>query len=97
MDKSLVISRIWGSSFVFVKLITESMDPFAFAASRGLIAMPALLVWLRREAPASDNGMLLWKPDNPGAVEGVQCNGSLHCIQGTLAAVARKPRTGARS
>jgi drug/metabolite transporter (DMT)-like permease len=42
----IVISGTWGSSFVFVKLITESMNPFAFAASRGLIAMSALLVWL---------------------------------------------------
>jgi len=42
----IVISGTWGSSFVFVKLITESMHPFAFAASRGLIAMSALLVWL---------------------------------------------------
>lgn len=42
----LVISGTWGSSFVFVKLITHSMHPFAFAASRGFIAMSALLVWL---------------------------------------------------
>jgi drug/metabolite transporter (DMT)-like permease len=42
----IVISGTWGSSFVFVKLITESMHPFAFAASRGFIAMSALLVWL---------------------------------------------------
>jgi drug/metabolite transporter (DMT)-like permease len=42
----IIISGTWGSSFVFVKLITESMHPFAFAASRGFIAMLALLVWL---------------------------------------------------
>jgi len=42
----IVISGTWGSSFVFVKLITESMQPFAFAASRGFIAMSALLAWL---------------------------------------------------
>src|ERR1700738_227492 len=42
----IVISGTWGSSFVFVKLITEAMHPFAFAASRGFIAMSALLVWL---------------------------------------------------
>jgi drug/metabolite transporter (DMT)-like permease len=42
----IVISGTWGSSFVFVKLITESMHPFEFAASRGFIAMSALLVWL---------------------------------------------------
>lgn len=42
----IVISGTWGSSFVFVKLITLSMHPFAFAASRGFIAMSALLVWL---------------------------------------------------
>ncbi len=51
----IVISGTWGSSFVFVKLITELMHPFAFAASRGFIAMSALLVWLalrgRRLAP----------------------------------------------
>jgi len=42
----IAISGTWGSSFAFVKLITESMHPFAFAASRGFIAMSALLVWL---------------------------------------------------
>lgn len=42
----IVVSGTWGSSFVFVKLITESMQPFAFAASRGFIAMSALLAWL---------------------------------------------------
>jgi drug/metabolite transporter (DMT)-like permease len=50
----LVISGTWGSSFVFVKLITQSMYPFAFAASRGFIAMTALLAWLaltRRTPP----------------------------------------------
>jgi drug/metabolite transporter (DMT)-like permease len=42
----IVISGTWGSSFAFVKLISESMQPFAFAASRGFIAMSALLAWL---------------------------------------------------
>ena len=42
----IVISGTWGSSFVLVKLITESMHPFAFAAARGFIAMTALLAWL---------------------------------------------------
>ena len=42
----IVISGTWGSSFVLVRLITESMHPFAFAASRGFIAMAALLAWL---------------------------------------------------
>jgi drug/metabolite transporter (DMT)-like permease len=53
----IVISGTWGSSFVFVKLITESMHPFAFAASRGFIAMSALLAWLvlqSRVSPAYD-------------------------------------------
>jgi drug/metabolite transporter (DMT)-like permease len=52
----LVISGTWGSSFVFVKLITQSMYPFAFAASRGFIAMTALLAWLAltRRTPPSD-------------------------------------------
>jgi drug/metabolite transporter (DMT)-like permease len=62
----IVISGTWGSSFVFVKLITESMYPFAFAASRGFIAMTALLAWLasrRRALPAHGSGSLprLWK------------------------------------
>jgi drug/metabolite transporter (DMT)-like permease len=53
----IIISGTWGSSFVFVKLITQSMHPFAFAASRGFIAMSALLAWLvlrRRTLPADD-------------------------------------------
>jgi drug/metabolite transporter (DMT)-like permease len=53
----IVISGTWGSSFVVVKLISESMHPFAFAASRGFIAMSALLAWLAlwsRTPPACD-------------------------------------------
>ncbi len=62
----LVISGTWDSSFVFVKLITESMYPFAFAASRGFIAMAALLGWLaspRRALPVYGSHPLprLWK------------------------------------
>jgi drug/metabolite transporter (DMT)-like permease len=54
----IVISGTWGSSFVLVKLITESMHPFAFAASRGFIAMSALLAWLalRSRTPPADYG-----------------------------------------
>jgi drug/metabolite transporter (DMT)-like permease len=54
----LVISGTWGSSFALVKLITQSMHPFAFAASRGFIAMAALLAWLvvRRRTPPLDDG-----------------------------------------
>jgi hypothetical protein len=51
----IVISGTWDSSFVFIKLITKSMYPFAFAASRGFIAMAALLAWVasrRRALPA---------------------------------------------
>ena len=81
----IVISGTWGSSFVLVKLITESMHPFAFAASRGFIAMLALLVWLalrNRAAPAYYRWPLPSRTaDNLGA-EG---------------AAARKPRAGERS
>ncbi len=54
----IVISGTWGSSFAFVKLITESMPPFAFAASRGFIAMSALLLWLalRTRTPPAHSG-----------------------------------------
>ncbi len=53
----IVISGTWGSSFVLVKLITQSMPPFAFAASRGFIAMSALLAWLalRSRTPPADD------------------------------------------
>jgi len=62
----LVISGTWGSSFVFVKLITGTMYPFAFAASRGFVAMAALLAWVasrRRALPAYGSHPLphLWK------------------------------------
>ena len=92
----------WASSFVFVKLIAESMRPSEFPASRGYITMSALLVWmaLRSQAPPLYNGMLwspLWKADNPDAVEGDHYNGNLHCAQGTFVAVARKPRARERS
>jgi drug/metabolite transporter (DMT)-like permease len=42
----LVISGTWGSSFVLVKLITESMYLVAYAALRGFVAMTALLAWV---------------------------------------------------
>ncbi|HWZ70351.1 MAG TPA: EamA family transporter [Casimicrobiaceae bacterium] len=53
-------------SFVFVRLITESIYPFAFATSHGFIAMTALLPWLasrRRALPADGSHPLprLWK------------------------------------
>jgi drug/metabolite transporter (DMT)-like permease len=66
----VVISGTWGSSFVFVKLITESMPPFAFAASRGFIAMSALLAWLalrsRTNPPAYDGPLLPSRRKNIG-------------------------------
>lgn len=57
----IVISGTWGSSFVLVKLITHSMHPFAFAASRGFIAMSALALWpgVRSEAPPKFTTALL--------------------------------------
>jgi len=63
--------------------------------------MSALLVWpaLRSQAPPIYNGMVRsfpWKADNRDVVECVHCNGSLHCAQGTLVAVARKHRAGER-
>ncbi len=55
-----LISAAWGSSFLFVKLISTSVPPFAFAAERGLIAMAALLIWIavRRPAPRGPFGRL---------------------------------------
>jgi drug/metabolite transporter (DMT)-like permease len=54
----VVISGTWGGSFALVKLITHSMHPFAFAASRGFIAMSALFAWLalRSRAPPARYG-----------------------------------------
>src|SRR5262245_13957227 len=66
----IVISGAWGSSFVFVKLITQSMPPFAFAALRGFIAMAALLVWLvlwsRTNRPPYDGALLPFPWKNIG-------------------------------
>jgi drug/metabolite transporter (DMT)-like permease len=42
----VVVSGTWGSSFLFVKLISQAVPPFAFAAVRGFIAMAALLAWI---------------------------------------------------
>lgn len=71
----IVISGTWGSSFAFVKLISEAMHPFAFAASRGFIAMSALLVWIllsNRALPASaaPSGPFPWKNITPMVVLG---------------------------
>src|SRR5205085_5457423 len=71
----LLISGTWGSSFVLVKLFTESIHPFAFAASLGLIAMSAPLAWLalRSRMRPARHGPLLPR------------------VRGTLIAVARRP------
>ena len=63
--------------------------------------MSALLVCpaLRSQASPIYNGMvrsLPWKADNRDVVEGAHYNGSLHCAQGTIVAVARKHRAGER-
>jgi drug/metabolite transporter (DMT)-like permease len=42
----VLISGMWGSSFLFIKLINDLVPPFFFAAARGFIAMAALLAWL---------------------------------------------------
>ena len=42
----VVISGGWGSSFLFTRLIGNSVPPFAYAATRGFVAMAALLIWL---------------------------------------------------
>jgi drug/metabolite transporter (DMT)-like permease len=57
----LVISGTWGSSFVLVKLITESMYLVAYAALRGFVAMTALLAWVasrRRGLPGCGSNPL---------------------------------------
>ena len=54
---------------------------------------------LRSQASPIYNGMLrslTWKADNPGPADGVHYNGSFHCAQGALVAVARKPRAWER-
>jgi drug/metabolite transporter (DMT)-like permease len=88
----IVISGTWGSSFAFVKLISESMQPFAFAASRGFIAMAALLAWLalrRRTPPTCENRSLAspWKNIGHMVVLGTT-NGWLSNVL-TAAAVSR--------
>ena len=47
----VVISAGWGSSFLFTRLIGNAVPPFAYAATRGFVAMAALLIWLAVCAP----------------------------------------------
>src|SRR5882724_10246793 len=47
----VVISAGWGSSFLFTRLIGDAVPPFAYAATRGFVAMAALLTWLALWAP----------------------------------------------
>ena len=51
-----LISGLWGSSFLFVKLIDPSVPPFAFAALRGFIAMASLAAWIGCRRLLSDGG-----------------------------------------
>jgi drug/metabolite transporter (DMT)-like permease len=52
----VLISGMWGSSFLFIKLINNTIPPFSFATIRGFIAMVALLVWLVfRRSPRSSS------------------------------------------
>jgi drug/metabolite transporter (DMT)-like permease len=80
----IVISGTWGSSFVFVKLITESMHPFAFAASRGFIAMSALLAWLalRSRTPSA-----YYSPSQPSPWKNIRHMVVLGTTNGWLANV----------
>lgn len=52
----VMISGAWGSSFLFTKLISHTMPPFAFAATRGFIAALALLAWMAVRKSPSDAG-----------------------------------------
>src|SRR3954454_8087675 len=57
----VLISGMWGSSFLFIKLINDSVPPFAFAAARGFIAMVALLAWLMvRRVPIRPSKRRSW-------------------------------------
>ena len=73
-----------GQRFVCVTLITELMYPFASAASRGFIAMAALLAWLasrRRVLPAYGSHPLprLWKTIGHMVIPGTT-NGWLNSV-----------------
>ena len=52
----LVNSGNWGSSFVFVKLITDSMYPFAFAAVGAILqaAVPLMVAVTAQERRAGE-------------------------------------------
>lgn len=43
----LVTSVFWGSSFLFIKLMSGQVSPFAIAAGRGLLGAISLALWLR--------------------------------------------------
>jgi drug/metabolite transporter (DMT)-like permease len=42
----LACSVLWGSSFLFVKLINSPMSPFAIAACRGIVGAGTLALWI---------------------------------------------------
>jgi len=42
----LVSSFFWGSSFLFIKLMSGQVSPFAIAAGRGLLGATSLALWL---------------------------------------------------
>ncbi len=62
-----MISGTWGSSFLFTKLISHTVPPFAFAAARGFIAALALLAWMVVRKPPSDTGS--WQVRLPSLIE----------------------------
>lgn len=43
----LVCSFFWGSSYLFIKLMSGQVSPFAIAAGRGLLGAASLALWLR--------------------------------------------------
>ena len=43
----LVTAIFWGSSFLFIKLMSGQVSPFAIAAGRGLLGAVSLALWLR--------------------------------------------------
>ncbi|HEV7257167.1 MAG TPA: DMT family transporter [Bosea sp. (in: a-proteobacteria)] len=43
----LVCSFFWGSSYLFIKLMSGQVSPFAIAAGRGLLGAASLALWIR--------------------------------------------------
>lgn len=56
----LAVSLSWGSTFLFIKVLTDDMGPLLVVAGRQIFALPVLLIWVGVARPPFPRGGRTW-------------------------------------